>query len=203
MRRVLLLLLALLVILIGCTRKEGASMESASRPSHEASAPISAAPDTETEEATNAPAQAATQIAAALGEKLGIEIVHADPLPRILSVELIACDDETMLIDALSMLNEVLSRYPDGFFATLTEARGLTGFRIILCAGIHTQGSSTSGLFTVQGSRMVLMLDVTQSLMENRIHHELSHAIESSLSSLLPRPIGPRLDGLTPSSGGL
>ncbi len=99
--------------------------------------------------------------------------------------------DETTTNEALKLVEEVLGKYPKGFFKEL-KFGDLKSFHIYLC-GTLVQGSeygiSNPGGFSLQysGSQMIVMdISYTGSL-RTSLHHEIMHAMENRMEYLLDR----------------
>lgn len=96
--------------------------------------------------------------------------------------------DENTTNEALKIVEEVLSRYPKGFFKELKYG-SIKKFEIYLCGTLvqgNDYGISNPGGFALQynGSQMIVLDATYTSSIKNNLSHEIMHAIDSRMDYL-------------------
>ncbi len=89
--------------------------------------------------------------------------------------------DPLGIYHALRVIDEILSRYPDGMLREAYEGLFDGGLHLYLCSGLYgylSDGLSTaSGVTTANGEDILMALDIYNGL-ETTIPHELSHVFD-------------------------
>ena len=93
--------------------------------------------------------------------------------------------DEALIEAGLTILEDTLADYPEGFLAQLKYDK-ITGIRINLCGTMTPVNEnwgeeSYNGLTQESGNRCVITFDLNQ-LQKETVWHELSHVIDAKLS---------------------
>ena len=100
-------------------------------------------------------------------------------------------NDSEVILDALKKLEEILSKFPEGFLVELFEGVEANGLDIYLCGSLrpHTSdvGIDTAAAFTVvyEGRQMIAMDLSYANILERHLSHELMHAIDNKISALV------------------
>lgn len=124
--------------------------------------------------------------AAELSERFGLDIRVAERAARDYgSYDSGLLTDPELTAQALELLEEVLAKYPEGFFAQLRYGNRRI-VRIELVDGLkgkagHDVSSGTSA-FTVRRDQYCMIVLNARRIRENLIYHEFSHIIDDRLS---------------------
>lgn len=97
--------------------------------------------------------------------------------------------DETITYEALQLVDEVLGRYPKGFFKELKYG-SIKKFEIFLCGTLvqgNEYGISNPGGFALQynGSQMIVLDATYTSSIKTNLNHEIMHAMDSRMDYLV------------------
>lgn len=126
--------------------------------------------------------QVLRQKADTMEKKYGITVLMENqtlmPCGKYAAVE----SDETAIADALTVLEQALSKYPEGFLSQFQN--GIQEGGLYFCLTGSIQGSlNPVGKALKTGDRYEVVLDITSNDLEPTVHHELWHAIEMRLST--------------------
>ena len=132
------------------------------------------------------------QYAEKIGKKYGVNIYIRDKVVRYFpDFAVNALYDENTTNEALKLVDDVLSKYPKGFFKELKYG-DVKSFDLYLC-GTLVQGSeygiSNPGGFALQyrGSQMIVMDITYTSSIKTSLCHEIMHAMESRMEYLVEK----------------
>ena len=117
-----------------------------------------------------------------LEEKYGIRILMENQTLALCGSYASAEADPGLISNALTVLDQALSLYPEGFLKQFQNGIREGGLRFCLTGPI--QGSlNPVGKAVKTGSYYDLVLDITSERPDRTVHHELWHAIEMKLST--------------------
>ena len=126
--------------------------------------------------------QALRQQADGLEEKYGISILMENQTLGLCNSYASAEADSGAIGNALTVLDQALSLYPEGFLKQFQNGIGEGGLYFCLVGRI--QGSMDPvGMVNKNCGRYEVALDITASNLDRTVHHELWHAIEMRLST--------------------
>ncbi len=96
--------------------------------------------------------------------------------------------DEEIIAKSLESLQNVLSRYPDGFFYGFNYG-SVKGMQVYLCSTLvqgSEQGISNPGGFALQWKDyQVIVLDSSSGTIDYTFNHEVMHGIDNKISDML------------------
>lgn len=132
------------------------------------------------------------KLADEIKEKHGIR-VHYDELSLIGTFSDYDCKpntDKLSLLDALALLEQCLSLYPDGFFGDICDGTDYNMIEIYLCSGFVPLDSygidNAIALTSTKGSSIIMAFDINFSYMLGQnIAHELMHTMEHRIGDYL------------------
>lgn len=117
-----------------------------------------------------------------LEEKYGISILIGEQTLNLCGSYAAVNQDPVTIDNALTLLEQALAKYPDGFLAQFQN--GIREGGLYFCLTGNIQGAlNPVGKATKNRNRCELTLDITGQTLERTIHHELWHAIEMRLST--------------------
>ena len=123
-----------------------------------------------------------TKKAAKLKEKYGFNILWGSNAPTDFddySVE--PMDDNDIIYEAISEIEQVLSKYPDNFFDIYTTKGNYRAMNIYLCGTIHptadTSIDNASAFTNRKNNCLILVIDATSGSLIQTMYHELAHTI--------------------------
>lgn len=118
----------------------------------------------------------------ALEKKHGISIRMENQILSHCSGDALVNGDPAAIGTALNILDQELSRYPEGFLKQFQNSIGEGGLYFLLSGTV--QGSlDPVGKAAMVRNRYELTLDITAPRLAATVHHELWHAIEMKLST--------------------
>lgn len=129
--------------------------------------------------------QSLDERAAKLGERFGVRIRIADQCDTTFhNFTAEPMLDETMIAEELNLLEQTMSRYPEGFFQQLCWGQ-IEQLEIQLVGVLHADESYGYGNYSAfvdqTENRCMLVADVEQT-QENTYFHEFSHVIDRKLA---------------------
>jgi hypothetical protein len=141
-----------------------------------------------------------------LEEEFGINIYISQECCNYLGGYVVmAEDDHDTVEEALSQLEQQLSRYPDGFFRQFNDT-WISGIDIYLAGTLMGRSEGVldyAGGFQLQdGDRIVIVVDTSYpGALTSSLHHEISHAIETKLLDAYDTTLNENTwDGLNPEA---
>ena len=120
-----------------------------------------------------------------LEEKYGVEIYLGEECSNILGGYTVApLTEYSRVEDALEMLDEEMSKYPENFFEQFDYSwiKGLDIYLAGTLKGIKEDVLNYAGGFkAIYNEKIALVLDCNDLAVESIFHHELCHAIEEKI----------------------
>ena len=119
-------------------------------------------------------------------EKYGVNIIVGDDAVRFYpDYVAVPEDDPKTLASALSVVENTLAKFPDGFFRELIKKGAHKDLRIVLCDSLlpsHTASLDSAAGYYTELETQYILLSLSGADIENTLSHELMHAIESAMS---------------------
>lgn len=118
----------------------------------------------------------------ALEKKHGVSILFGQQTLSLCGSYAAVTEDPTYLDQALSVLEQALSEYPEGFLSQFRNGIGEGG--LYFCLTGRIKGAlDPVGKATKNRNRYELAVDISSGELSKTIHHEIWHAIEMAVST--------------------
>lgn len=119
-----------------------------------------------------------------ISEKYGVNILTGDDAVRYYPEYVVLPENGAKEIsNALTRLEETLSKFPDGFFGELVQKGAYDSLNIVLCKKLIParagRPAGLSGFYVEYGEQYIVLS--TGGDMENSLSHEVMHAVESAM----------------------